>query len=155
MKALVRNQLKEVTWTPAHENGCPCDEDTCMMAARGGHLEVLKYLKENHCPWDESTCEKAAKGGHLDVLEYLHENGCPWDESTCSYAARGGHLDVLKYARDNGCPERQLVLDQKMKIDFIFLNSTVPNSSLALKKFLQLNLKTTPHFNWVAQKKKH
>ena len=22
----------------------------------------------------------AAKGGHLDCLKYAHKNGCPWDE---------------------------------------------------------------------------
>ena len=48
-------------------------------AAAGGHLEVLKYLRELQYPWDEKTCEYAAAGGHLEVLKYAHENGCPWD----------------------------------------------------------------------------
>ena len=37
----------------------------------------------------------AAKGGHLDCLKYAHENGCPWDASTCSSAASGIPEPVL------------------------------------------------------------
>ena len=54
---------------------------------------------------NKNTCEIAAKNGHLEVLKYARENGCPWDEWTCSFAARNGHLEVLKWARENGCPE--------------------------------------------------
>ena len=66
--------------------------DTCNLAARGGHLEVLKYLHENGCPWNEDTCWHAAEGGHLEVLKYAHEKGCPWDENTCSSAAEESQL---------------------------------------------------------------
>ena len=75
-----------------------------MQAAKGGHLDVLKYAHKNRCPWDERTCISAAGGGHLKVLKYAHENGCPWNEGTSLWAAEEGHLDVLKYARENGCP---------------------------------------------------
>ena len=33
------------------------------------------------------TCSEAARGGHLECLKYAHEKGCPWDEETCSEAA--------------------------------------------------------------------
>ena len=33
------------------------------------------------------TCSDAARGGHLECLKYAHEKGCPWDERTCSDAA--------------------------------------------------------------------
>ena len=84
-------------------NGCEWDSDTCSSAARGGHLEVLKYLRANGCEWDEQTCCSAARGGHLEVLKCLRANGCEWDEETCSSAAFGGHLEVLQWARANGC----------------------------------------------------
>jgi hypothetical protein len=61
------------------------DEDTCIEAAYGGHLDILKYAHEHDCEW-ENTCRHAAYGGHLDILRYAHENGCPWDEDTCRYA---------------------------------------------------------------------
>jgi hypothetical protein len=40
--------LKTLKW--ARQNGCPCDEKTCLYAASGGHLEVLKWARENGCP---------------------------------------------------------------------------------------------------------
>ena len=43
----------------------------------------LRGLLEN----DNYLCPAAAKGGHLEVLKWLRENGCPWDEETCRYAA--------------------------------------------------------------------
>jgi hypothetical protein len=32
----------------------------------------------------------AARGGHLDVLRWAWANGCPWDAGTSMMAARGG-----------------------------------------------------------------
>jgi hypothetical protein len=49
------------------------------------------------------TCELAAKSGHLDILKWARENGCPWNEWTCFYAVENDHLEVLKWARENGC----------------------------------------------------
>ena len=88
----------------ARENDCPWDEETCANAAGGGHLDVLKWARENGCPWDKWTCAFAAEGGNLEILKWARENGCPWDEWTCAGAAEGDHLEVLKWARENGCP---------------------------------------------------
>ena len=55
------------------------------------------------CAWDEGTCSEAARGGHLDVLKWARENGCNWNRYTCNDAARGGYLEILKWARENGC----------------------------------------------------
>jgi hypothetical protein len=88
----------------AHEHGCPWGSDTCSLAAKGGHLDCLKYAHEQGCSWDWSTCHYAAAGGHLDCLKYANEHGCPWDSSACCFAAGGGHLDCLKFAHEHGCP---------------------------------------------------
>ena len=83
----------------------------------GGHLEVLKYLREEvKAPWDWKlpigrlkmvistysnillsvsminidvyACDGAAEDGHLDCLKYLHETAkAPWDDR----AVRGAH----------------------------------------------------------------
>ena len=43
-------------------------------AARNGHLECLKYLREEvKAPWDSGTASWAAQNGHLHILEYLVE----------------------------------------------------------------------------------
>ena len=72
---------------------------TCMFAARGGHLEVLRWARDG-CPW---TCSSGWWEA-LEVLQWARQNGCPWDEETCEAAATGGHLEVLRWARQNGCP---------------------------------------------------
>jgi hypothetical protein len=79
-------------------------EFTCPEAAKGGHLEVLKWLKEGGCSLEKETCEMAAAGGHLEILKWSRENGCPWSKETCSFAAERGNFEILKWARENGCP---------------------------------------------------
>jgi hypothetical protein len=87
-----------------HSRGCPWTRWTCYHAAVGGHLEVLRYAHEHGCSWDSYTCSCAANGGHLEVLRYAHEQGCPWDVRTCYGAAAGGYLEVLRYTHEHGCP---------------------------------------------------
>jgi len=63
------------------ENGCPMDvwmhAGACNGAARGGHLDVLKYLHENDYPWSSYTCSCAHSHNHVDCLNYLIEQKCP------------------------------------------------------------------------------
>jgi hypothetical protein len=94
--------LETLKWL--RENGCPWCELTCYCAAEGGHLETLQWARANGCPWDVFTCAAAAYGGHIDTLKWARKNGCPWDESTIASACEGGHIDVLKWAKKNGCP---------------------------------------------------
>ena len=55
-------------------NECPIDEFACANAAKNGHLEVLKYLREEvKAPWGWTTAANAAENGHLHILEYLVE----------------------------------------------------------------------------------
>ena len=66
------------------------------------------------CPWDVSTCASAAEGGHLDILKWLRENDCPWDLDTLMSAIgqvglRGPHrgerhLELISWAKANGLP---------------------------------------------------
>ena len=82
------------------------NEWTCAHAARGGHLNILIWLRKQvpPCPWNDWVCAWAARGGHLKVLKWLRKNGCHWNKLTCAYAAKGGHLDVLKWARTQNPP---------------------------------------------------
>jgi len=81
------------------------DWRTCVMAAAGGHLEVLQWAHAQGCPWDWMTCASAAEGGHLEVLQWVRAQGCPWNECTCAWAAQRGHHEVLEWAVANGCPK--------------------------------------------------
>jgi hypothetical protein len=53
----------------------------CAYAARGGHLDLLKWARKNGCLWNSNTCTNAARGGHLELLKWARENGCPWDSN--------------------------------------------------------------------------
>jgi hypothetical protein len=75
----------------------------CDRAAKGGHIDTLKWLQNNNFNWDENTCSFSALNGHLNVLIFLKNNGCPMDNFTCDFAAFGGHLDVLLWSLENGC----------------------------------------------------
>ena len=83
-------------------NECPIDCGACAWAAKNGHLEVLKYLREEvKAPWDSWTAAWAAQSGHLHILEYLVERKYDkYSEYACVLAARNGHLDCLKYLRE-------------------------------------------------------
>lgn len=90
----------------AEENGYSWDRYECIRAAaRGGHLEVMKWLRHTDLTeippwtlsylWDEDVCANAAKSGNLDLMRWLRDNGCPWDEDVCANAAGNGSLDFL------------------------------------------------------------
>ena len=54
------------------------------MYKRQGHLETLRWLRSNGCPWDEQTCLDAAREGHLRVFEWALREGAPngiWSDS--------------------------------------------------------------------------
>ena len=94
--------LEVLKWL--HNTGCPCDTYTCRAAASGGYLEVLNWLHNQGCPWDEwNVCHAAAAGGNLEVLTWLHNSGCAWGSATCTGAACGGHLTTLQWAREHHC----------------------------------------------------
>lgn len=46
-------------------------EATCNSLARLGKLEPLTYARESHCCWGRATCAVAAVGGCLPVLQWL------------------------------------------------------------------------------------
>ena len=82
---------------------------TCDIAARCGHLKVLKWLVANGWSWGIGTCRAAAEGGQIAVLVWAKDNGYEWTDDAmeagviCEYAASEGQLGVLKWARSIGC----------------------------------------------------
>ena len=70
----------------------------CAATAGVGDLEALKALcRAENFPWDEMTCDLAARGGHLEVLKWAHENDCPWGVYTCSHAAGENHQRLCQH----------------------------------------------------------
>jgi hypothetical protein len=91
------NKLELLKWAREEKN-CDWDEVTIYMAASQGNLEMLKYCVANKCPINEWACTEAARNGHLECLKYLREEAkAPWDRRTAHWAALNGHLHILKY----------------------------------------------------------
>ena len=66
------------------------------MAARGGNLELVQWLRGAGCPWDRWTCSLAVYGGRVEVLRWVRENGAPWLAGTRDWAAvELGYTDDL------------------------------------------------------------
>ena len=87
------------------------DKTTCSWAARGGHLDLVKWLRVKGCPWGTWVSSAAARGGQLEVLQWIRgqDPPCPWSPDVCYAAAQKGHLDVLRWARSQGCPWNKYV----------------------------------------------
>jgi hypothetical protein len=86
------------------EQGCQLPPDICSYAARGGSIDLLRWLKEHGTAFTAETCEGAAAGAHIHVLQYLRDEGCEWGEYICCPAASNGHLSTLQWLRERGCP---------------------------------------------------
>ena len=83
--AVSKGHLNILVWMMA--NGFSWKSTGCLWRAR-----------ENGCKWDAESCVNAATGGRLEVLKWLLENGCEWDEATCALFLRATrsppHLEV-------------------------------------------------------------
>ena len=101
-RAAGQGNLEMVKYCVASECVCAISTLTCAFAAKNGHLEVLKYLRETaKAPWADGTASWAAENGHLHILEYLVERKYDkYDARACMLAARNGHLDCLKYLHE-------------------------------------------------------
>ena len=96
----VTNKLELLKWAREVKQ-CEWDEKTITVAVLIGNLEMLKYCFSNGCPCDEEeSCELAAIGGHLDCLRFLFDKVKPsrdTEEEAAMQAAGKGHIDILKY----------------------------------------------------------
>ncbi|EGZ11588.1 hypothetical protein PHYSODRAFT_336109 [Phytophthora sojae] len=92
-----------------------CTTDVMDLAARNGHLEMVKWLHYNRSEGcTTKAMDEAARGGHLEVVKWLHEHrteGCT--VGAMDSAAGGGHLEVVKWLHENcteGCSRDAMTL---------------------------------------------
>jgi hypothetical protein len=65
------------------------------IAARNGNLDLIKHMKKCYnYKWHAETCYEAAEGGHLEILKWLKEDGCPCKKKICERAAWGGRASA-------------------------------------------------------------
>lgn len=89
-------------------------DDVCDGAARGGHVNVLEWLKSKGCQPSPITPYHAARSGSMECLssapvehrrappQWTIDNGCRINCRVIDGAARGGHLDMLQWMRRGG-----------------------------------------------------
>jgi hypothetical protein len=100
-------QLQEIR--QQMEPNFPWDDRTCYLAARWGHLPVLKWLSSLNLPCviAEETWYFAIEGGDLEIILWLQKHGCEYrTEKSCFIAAESSNLEILRWLRslDPPCP---------------------------------------------------
>lgn len=99
-----------------HSKACICESET-LLAAKNGHLKVIKWLYEYEYVVKKEYAKKynfyrmttnqdilhlAAQYGHLELVKWLHETRKGGDYSRAiRMAAENGHLDVLRWLYEN------------------------------------------------------
>jgi hypothetical protein len=85
------------------ELGYSFPDIACSIAVEGGHLNMLRYLREDaKCRCSVSTTAAAAYRGKIDCLKYLLDGGLV--DSTVSIAAvSNGNFECLRCAHVHGC----------------------------------------------------
>ena len=87
-----------------------------MAASSGGHLDIVKYLREvksasvNYSTsfYSHTALMAASENGHIEIAKYLVTEGALLDEwnkrgdTALMMASRGGHLEIVKYLVENG-----------------------------------------------------
>ena len=85
---------------------CRWDWKTATEAAKIGNLEMLMYCVERGCLDEvraPAVCTAAARGGHLECLRYAHEIALVPLKSIVLRVCF--NMNCYKYARSRGCPE--------------------------------------------------
>jgi len=69
-------------------------------AVKGGHLGIVRYLRESGAPIDAWAIARAAQKGHVAILKYVQESMAD-DEWASLGAAQKGHVAILKYVPES------------------------------------------------------
>ena len=142
-------------------NFFPEDDLTSMlMAARYGHLQIVKYLHENGVDINsknnknESALFLASFNGHFQVVKYLHEKGADVNQRSSdiktnitplAISARHGHLNVVEYLVQNGAEIDAGMDSMNMRThvayedNFTALHEAARSNQLHVVKFLHEN----------------
>ncbi len=103
VQSLKRTNIK---YNNIFDNCCGCktkrlNSFNINLAARNGHMEVVKWLHNNGKSYSTRAMDLASRYGHLDVVKWLHYNGKRCTTNAMDWAAENGHLDVVKWLHNN------------------------------------------------------
>ena len=72
------------------------------MAAKNGHINVLKYLKRHKIIPNELGMMYAVEEGRKDTIQYLESNGFSLKTGYANICAERGNLDLLIWFEEKG-----------------------------------------------------
>ena len=67
------------------------------VAARGGHIDIVKLLIEKGADYWNGGMRGAALGGHIDIMEFFIEKGADDWNKGINGAVRGGRMDIIEF----------------------------------------------------------
>lgn len=113
----------------AYDNHLEFHGDVMMYAARGGQLEVMKWLVEKDLGiLEHRFLGNAAEIGHAEMAEWLVENGCVWDMYMLIPAVVSSNLKFVMWALQ----ENDAVYDPS------FVHIAASNEDRFMTRFLTL-----------------
>ena len=77
---------------------------TILHSALRGDLRTLAWLNQKGYPWSDGICVLLARKGSLEALKYARNHGCPWGLLTIGSVRTIIDADMLAYLVDAGCP---------------------------------------------------
>ena len=102
--AVKTNNLPLLQWARLSKY-CPWNIEICDIAAIKNYLPILKWIIANGGPIPDSHCfSMAAKYGHLDIIKFLYEQKCQWDSYVCSISLCRNYLHIVVWLLQHNCP---------------------------------------------------
>lgn len=121
----------------AVEHGCIISHKTTEAAARGGHINMVKYIARATRLCTLCTCTGASKGGKLNILEWLFPptrwsiDELQWSKMIVRNAVVGGFLPIVAWAHEKG-----------QELDSALLDTAATYGHLDIVKYIHNNHQT-------------
>ncbi len=99
--AALNGHLNVLKWA-AYEN-CYWGNQVFTNAAHNGHLDCIMFACNYVKPRNKQLIGAiAARNGHLNIVKWAYNNGCIWDKNISDNAKQNGHNDILQWAIEKG-----------------------------------------------------
>jgi hypothetical protein len=102
------------TLVAARELGMHFTVYTMRGAADGNELSVLQFLHARGCPRDCTVTAAAAKKGHFEMLRWLRESGFAWDpREIMREVASSGNIEMAAWVKQQPRQQRRVKCDTR------------------------------------------
>ncbi|GFH53258.1 hypothetical protein CTEN210_09734 [Chaetoceros tenuissimus] len=84
-------------------------QDLFSTAARGGHLNIIKWGIE-YAELEfrkEDYIDDAVQSGNLELVKWFRDQNTPWTKYSLTNAVESGNIQLVKYLLDNECPRSE------------------------------------------------